>query len=206
MRTLILARHGEAASNAAGIVSGTPPGEGLTAEGREQAQLLASELARTRVGLGVATAFRRAQETLALALAGSDVPRMVMAQLNEIRFGAFDGGSLAAYREWAWSEEPDVRPPGEGESRAEVAARIADGLDTLLAREEAVILAVAHALPVRYVLDAADGSFPAARIDHVGHATLHRLETDAVKAAAETLRVWSEEPAFRDSPGSDLPV
>ena len=199
MRSLILARHGEAGSNTSGIVSGTPPGEGLTAEGTEQARLLASELAKTRVDLGVATAFRRAQETLALVLAEREVPRIVLSQLNEIRFGAFDGGSLEAYREWAWSEEPDVRPPGEGESRAEVAARIADGLDTLLSREEEVILAVSHALPVRYVLDAADGRFPAARIDHVGHAALYRLETDAVKAAAETLRVWSEKPAFRAS-------
>lgn len=198
MKALILARHGQAGSNAAGIVSGTPPGEGLTAEGREQACLLANELAGVRVHLGVATAFLRAQETLECALAGHDVPCIVLPQLNEIRFGAFDGGPLATYREWAWSEEPDVRPPGEGESRSEVAARIADGLDVLLAREEDVILSVGHALPVRYVLDAADGRFPAARIDHVEHATLHRLGADAVKDAAETLRVWAEAPAFRD--------
>jgi len=204
VKTLIFARHGQAGSNAAAIVSGTPPGEGLTAEGRDQARQLAKELAGSRVDLGVATELRRARETLEVALAGREVPRIVMPQLNEIRFGAFDGGALATYREWAWSEEPDVRPPGDGESRSEVAARIADGLDALLARREAVILAVGHALPVRYILDAADGRFPAARIDHVEHGTLHRLDADSVQAAAETLRVWSEEPAFRDVPGSGL--
>lgn len=198
MRTLILARHGEAGSNVAGIVSGTPPGDGLTAAGRHDAGLLGLTLARSRVDLGVATDFLRTQETLALALGDRDVPRMVIPQLNEIRFGAFDGGPLTAYRRWAWSEAPDVRPPGDGESRVEVAARVADGLDALLGRQEDAILAVSHALPVRYVLDAADGHFPAARIDHVEHATLYRLDARAAGRAAETLRAWSEAPVFRD--------
>jgi probable phosphoglycerate mutase len=198
VRTLVLARHGEAGSNAAGTVSGIPPGEGLTAEGREQARALSTALGGLRVDLGVATEFLRTQETLDLALARRDVPRLVLPKLNEIRFGAFDGGTLASYRQWAWSEEPDVRPPGGGESRAEVAARIADGLDVLAARAEDTILAVGHALPVRYVIDAADGRFPAARIDHVEHATLYSLGRDAVEVAAEALRAWSEEPTFRD--------
>jgi probable phosphoglycerate mutase len=198
VKTLILARHGEAVANAAGLVSGTPPGEALTDHGRAQARLLAEALTHTHVDLGVATEFLRTQETLALALAGRHVPRLVLRELNEIRFGAFDGGPLAAYRQWAWSEEPDVRPPGDGESRAEVAARVADGLAALLAREEDEVLTVGHALPLRYVFDAADGRFPAARIDHVEHAALHRLDRDAVERAAQAFRVWSDEPAYRD--------
>lgn len=198
MRGLLLARHGHAGSNDAGIVSGTPPGEGLTAEGKAQAGRLAEVISGLEIDLGVATELLRTQETLALALTGRDVPQIVVPQLNEIRFGAFDGGALSAYREWAWSEEPDVRPPGNGESRAEVAARVADALDLLLSRTEREILLVGHALPVRYVVDAADGRFPAARIEHVEHAAVHRLASEAVESAAETLRVWSEEPAFRD--------
>jgi probable phosphoglycerate mutase len=198
VRALILARHGEAGSNAEGLVSGVPPGEALTEKGRAQAELLARALTHTRVELGVATQFLRTRETLALALNGRDVPSLVVPELNEIRFGAFDGGPLAAYRQWAWSEEPDVRPPGDGESRAEVAARVAEGLDLLLAREEDEVLAVGHALPLRYVIDAADGRFPAARIEHLEHGALHRLDREAVERAAEALRVWANEPAFRD--------
>jgi len=199
VRTLILARHGEAVSNAAGVVSGTPPGEGLTATGVEQGQLLAVAASREPVDLGVATEFLRSQETLALALDGRDTPRIVLEELNEIRFGAFDGGLLADYRVWAWTEPPDVRPPGgAGESRAEVAARVADGLDALRARPEDTILAVGHALPVRYVLDAAQGRIPAARIEPVAHAALHRLDAGGVERAAETLRAWSHDPQFRD--------
>jgi probable phosphoglycerate mutase len=200
VKRLVLARHGEAASNVAGTVSGIPPGAGLTPMGREQARLLAVALERQRdrVDLGVATEFRRAQETLAIALDGRPVEQIVLPQLNEIRFGAFDGGSHEEYRVWAWTEEPDVHPPGNGESRAEVAARVASGLDVLLARPEETVLAVGHALPVRYVVDAADGRFPAAKIEPVAHATLYALDADAAERAAETLRVWSDEPAFRD--------
>jgi probable phosphoglycerate mutase len=198
VKRLILSRHGEAGSNAAGTVSGEPPGAELTALGRAQGRALGAALDGRPVDLGVATEFVRTRETLAIALEGRDVSRIVMPELNEIRFGAFDGGPLDTYRTWAWTEEPDVRPPGDGESRSEVAARVARGLDLLLARDEDVILVVSHALPVRYVLDAADGAFPAARIEHVEHATLYPLDPASVERAAETLRVWSEEPAFRD--------
>lgn len=196
MRTLILARHGEAVSNEAGVVSGTPPGEGLTAAGAEQARLLAAAAARERVDLGVATEFLRSRQTLDLALDGRDVPRIVLVELNEIRFGDFDGGLLSDYRVWAWTEPPDIRPPGAGESRAEVAARVAHGLDVLLARPEEAILAVGHALPVRYILDAAGGRVPAARIEPVAHAVLYRVDAAAAERAAETLRTWSQAPTF----------
>jgi broad specificity phosphatase PhoE len=200
VRSLILARHGEAASNEAGTVSGTPPGQGLTPAGIEQARLLAAAAARQSVDLGVTTEFLRAQQTLELALDGSAAPTMVLAELNEIRFGAFDGGPLAEYRVWAWTEPADVHPPGDGESRAEVAARVAGGLDVLLDRTEDTILAVAHALPVRYVLDAADGRVPTARIEPVAHAVLYRVDAAGVTRAAETLRAWSDDPVFRESP------
>ena len=200
MRTLFLARHAEAVSNTRGIVSGIPPGQGLTTTGRDEARALAAALARVAVDLGVVTEFLRTQETLALALDGRDVPRIVLPLLNEIRFGAFDGGPLPDYRRWAWSEEPDALPPGDGESRANVAARVADALDVLVARADETIFAVSHALPVRYILDAADGRFPAARIEPVEHGTIHRVTAANASRAAETLRVWAEDGEFRDSP------
>jgi probable phosphoglycerate mutase len=198
VKELILARHGEAESNTAHTVSGIPPGAGLTALGREQARALETALAGRHLDLGVSTEFERTQETLAIALGGRDVARVVLSHLNEIRFGDFDGGLLDVYRRWAWTEEPDVHPPGDGESRSEVAARVAEGLDLLLERDESTVFVVSHALPVRYVLDAADGTFPAARIEPVEHARLYTLDADAVERSAETLRVWALEPAFRD--------
>lgn len=200
MRELILVRHGRARSNDDGVVSGLPPGGELTPDGVREAKALAAALAGNGIDLGVTTELLRAQQTLALALVGRNVPRLVLPELNEIRFGAFEGGPLRAYREWAWTTEAADPCPGDGESRAEVARRIADGLDTLLARREAVILVVGHALPLRYVLDAADGTFPAARIEPVAHVSPYRLRRAQVATAAVALRTWAATPTFRSAP------
>ena len=92
------------------------------------------------------------------------MPLVVEPRLDEIGFGSFEGGSLAAYRAWAWKHEPEAACPGGGETRADAARRVAAGLAALLDRPERVILAVTHGLPLRYVLDAADGSFPGQRL------------------------------------------
>ena len=196
MRRLVLARHAHAAANAGDTVSSLPPGEGLSRRGREEALALRDALAAEPIELGVATELRRTQETLDLALGDRAAPRLVLPLLNEIRFGCFEGGPLDAYREWAWATEPQVACPGGGESRAEAAARYAAALETLLARGEETVLAVAHSLPIRYVLDAADGRFPSPRVVRVEHAVPFALDAGQVETAAATLRAWSEAPRF----------
>ena len=199
METLLLVRHAFAVSNrGGGVASCSPPGEGLTPEGVEQGRRLAETLATEDVHLGVSTELRRTQETLELALAGQEIPRLVLPDFNEIHFGSFDGGPLEEYRAWAWHERPDVLAPGAGESRAQGAARYAQGLRTLLARPEATILAVGHALMVRYVLDAVTGLVPAARMTPVEHAVLYRLSAADAGDAASLLESWSCAPRFRD--------
>jgi broad specificity phosphatase PhoE len=201
LRELLLVRHAHAASNVADAVSSAPPGEGLSDAGVEEALALREAIAYEPIDLGVATRLARTQQTLELALGDRDVPRIVLPGLDEIGFGAFDGGPLAEYRAWAWTHEPDAECPGGGESRVHAAERFARALDELLGRPEPVVLAVSHSLPIRYVLDASDGSFPSARIAHVPHAVPFRLDADAVERAAETLRVWATAPRFSDAEG-----
>jgi broad specificity phosphatase PhoE len=165
----------------------------LSETGVQEAAALGEALAAVEIELGVATRLVRTQETLELALGSRETARLVLPALDEIRFGAFEGGPLADYRAWAWSHEPQAECPGGGESRAEAAARIADALD--------VVLAVSHALPIRYVVDASDGVFPAARIGRVPHAVPFALEADALRLAAETLRAWAATPRFADATG-----
>lgn len=198
MRTLIVARHAEAGSNVDTRTSGRPPGEGLTPAGRRQAALLGEALAGRGVELAAATAFARTRETAGLALPGT--PLLVVPELDEIGFGRFEGGPLDAYRAWAWSAGPDEPCPGGGESRAAAAARFATGLELLLARAEDVILLVAHALPLRYLLDAADGLVPSAKVAPLGHAVPSTLRAEAVARAAATLAAWSRHPRFRTPP------
>jgi len=200
VETLLLVRHAFAGSNRDGIASCAVPGEGLTAEGREQAHRLRVQLEAEEIRLGVATELWRTQETLELTLRGRDLPSIVVPELNEIDFGGFDGGPLDAYRAWAASQPPTVQAPGGGESRAAAASRFARGVRVLGERREAVILTVGHALAIRYVLDAAAGLPPAARMAPVEHAAPHRLDADEAAAAARLLEEWSRAPVFRSLP------
>ena len=198
--TLILARHAHAASNAGDTINGIPPGEGLSPQGAEEAVALGAMLATEPIELGVSSRLRRSADTLTLALAGRSVPVIVEPRLDEIGFGSFEGGSLAAYRAWAWQHPPEAVCPGGGETRADAARRIAAGLAALLDRPERMILAVTHGLPLRYVIDAADGSFPGQRLESVPHAAPFRFDRAQVERAAATLAEWAAAPWFADTP------
>jgi broad specificity phosphatase PhoE len=198
MERLILVRHALSGSNRDGLASCTFPGDGLTPEGREQALALRGVLDGTGIDLGVATDFARTRETLELALGDRDVARIVVPELNEIHFGRFDGAPLDEYRAWAATELPSTLAPGGGESRAAAAARFASGIQRLLERPERTALVVAHALVVRYVLDAAEGLVPAARMSPVEHARPFPVGAAAARDAASLLAEWSRDPRFRD--------
>lgn len=200
MNTLILVRHAHAESNVGDIVNAVPPGAGLSAAGIEEAHALARLLALETIDLGVSSRLVRAQETLALALADRALPLVSEPLLDEIGFGSFEGGPLVVYRTWAWEHEPDTVCPGGGESRASAAVRLAEGLAALLGRPEETVLAVSHGLPVRYVLDAAEGGVPARRVEHVPHASPYRLGRESVELAAQTLRAWAAAPRFAGTP------
>jgi alpha-ribazole phosphatase len=198
VQTLLLARHGFAGSNRDDVASCAIPGEGLTPEGVQQARALGALLVETKLALAAATELSRTQETLLLALEGRDVPTVLVPELNEIDFGSFDGGALETYRAWAAAHSPSIRAPGGGESRADAAARFARGLRVLLAREEDEILVVGHALALRYIVDAAAGLVPAARMSPVPHAQPFELAREDVVRAAELLEIWSDSPRFRE--------
>lgn len=206
MQTLILARHGESEASVAGMLNGDPAGGvALTAAGREQARLLGEALGGTRIDLCVVTEHRRTQETAEIALAarGADprdpMPLLVLPALTEVRFGAWEGRSLAEYRTWALAAGPAEPCPGGGESRAEIAARLAEGFASLVARPEAAVLCVGHSLSLRYLLDAAVGLIPAPRAESVPYAEAIALAADAVVVGATLLAAWAERPVWRSA-------
>jgi len=193
----ILARHGESERSVEGLTNGDPAaGVGLTATGREEARRLGVELGHDPIDLCVTSEFERAQETAELALEGRNVPRLVLADFNDIRFGEFEGRLLTDYRAWAHSHGPTDVCPGGGESRAQTVARYVDGYRTILARPEATILLVAHGLPVRYVLDALERRDPAAKVAQVPYAEPFRLMKAELELAVERLDAWLRDPAW----------
>ncbi|MEP6639996.1 MAG: histidine phosphatase family protein, partial [Chloroflexota bacterium] len=138
----------------------------------------------------------RAQETADLALADRDVPLVVLGELNDIRFGDYEGLELADYRAWAHAHGPEEPAPGGGDSRAETVRRYVRGYCTVLARPEETILVVAHGLPVRYVLDALGGRSPAASVEQVPYAQPFRVDAADLSAAVERLAEWAAAPAW----------
>jgi broad specificity phosphatase PhoE len=197
MERAILARHGESEVGLAGLVSGDPAEpRGLTEAGREQARRLGELLAAEPIDLCVTSEFARVHETADLALAGRDVPRLVVPELNDIRFGEFEGRSFDEYRVWAGAHLPTEACPGGGESRGEAAARFAGGFRIVLARPERTILVVAHGLPIRYVLLALHRLDPTPIVEQVGLAEPHPLGRDELELAVGRLERWAAAPAW----------
>ena len=198
MRRAILARHGETALSALERTNGDPAVAcALTEAGRKQARELGRALAGERIDLCVTSEFERTRETADLALEGRDVPRLVLQQLNDIRFGEFEGRALADYRAWAHDHSPLDPAPGGGESRAQTVSRYAEAYRTILERPEDTILVVAHGLPVRYVLEALEGHTPVPVVLQVPYATPFRVDAAALADAVELLEQWAAAPAWR---------
>ena len=197
MERAILARHGESEVLLAGLLSGDP-GEprGLTPRGREQARRLGELLASEPIELCVTSEFVRVRETADLALEGRDVPRLVVPELNDIRYGGFEGGSFDDYLVWAGAGLPSDACPGGGESRAEVAARYVRGFRIVLARPERTVLVVTHGLAIRYVLLALDELDPTPIVEQVGLAEPHPLSREELERAVERLDRWAAAPAW----------
>jgi 2,3-bisphosphoglycerate-dependent phosphoglycerate mutase len=197
MERALLTRHAESKASVEGLTNGDPRRVvELTALGREQARTLGDRLADEAIDLCVVTEFRRTQETADIALEGRHVPRLVLAGLNDIRFGEYEGGPLADYRVWARAHGPEDAVPGGGESRAETVARYAEAFHELLERTERSILVVAHSLPIRYALDAAEDGAPQPATEQVPYAQPLPLSADELRRAARLLQQWAAAPSW----------
>ena len=197
MVTAILVRHGESNVSVRGVVNGDPRiAVELTPEGAEQARRLGERLAGEPLDLCVVSEFPRTRQTAEIALESRPVRIEVWPELNDPRYGNFEGGALDRYREWAWGHGSIDEAPGGGESRQAIVARYAVGLRRLVERPERTVVAVAHSLPIAYVLAAARGEDPGPRVDLVEYARPYRLTEDDLRAAVERLEAWCAEPTW----------
>ena len=153
-------------------------------------------LAGDEIDLCVTTEFPRTVETAELALDGRTVPRIAIAELNDPRYGSFEGGPLADYRAWAGASTSSDEPPGDGESRVALVERYARGYRQVLERPERVVLVVGHSLPTAYVLEALEGRDPAPIVPLVEYAQPHRLAAGALAGAVARLEGWARAPTW----------
>jgi broad specificity phosphatase PhoE len=197
MESLILARHGESIFSERGLVNGevTIPGP-LTSNGEEEARALGGEIADDPIGLCVTTEFERTRQTAELALAGRDVPRLVVRELNDPLYGRYEGGVLETYRSWAGAAASADPVPGGGESRRHIIERYTRGFRIVLARVEQCALLVAHSLPIAYALAARDEILPGRRVPLVEHARPYRFAADELDRAVTLLEGWCAAPTW----------
>jgi probable phosphoglycerate mutase len=188
MDEVVLARHGESESSAAGIVGGDSP---LTATGREQARRLGDQLAGFPAKVALCSAARRARETAEIALEGRGIPVETLHDLGDVRFGDFDGRPLTEYRDWISAHAPTKAVPG-GESRAETLARFASAFRDVLARPERHVMVVAHGLTIRALLD----ERPRPVVAGAPYGDAARLSRAQLRAAVERLERWCKSPSW----------
>ena len=192
MERLIVARHAESVYSARGLLNGDPSRRcPLTATGRRQALRLGELLRDEQIDLCVTSAFERTRETADLALAERQVPRLVVAELNDHAAGEFEGRAIADYLAWAHAASSDDPVPGASESRREAVRRFARGYRLVLERSEPTVLAVLHSLPISYL-----ASGPLQRLPLLAYAEPVSVTAVELLAAVERLERWAARPTW----------
>jgi probable phosphoglycerate mutase len=139
--TLHLVRHGESGWNARGLVQGQTYDVPLTARGREQALLVARQVAILGPTYVVTSDLLRAVQTTAAIERATGLVADEDTRLRERSYGEDEGrpcGEVPALG------DPDLVSPG-GESFADVVTRVRGWLtDLRRARPDDVVVAVTH--------------------------------------------------------------
>jgi broad specificity phosphatase PhoE len=184
MELYVLARHGESTLNFENRINGDPSVPvSLTEKGRDEARLLGRQIAHLRLDVCICTRFGRTRETAEIALEGRDVATEVEPLLDDIDVGELEGLTIEDYRAWKRRHARGDPFPG-GESLDAAALRYAQAFRRLLERPETSFLVVTHEIPVRYAINAADGSDDLDGPAHqLANATPYLFDEDALRRA-----------------------
>ncbi len=147
---LYLVRHGETASNAAGLWQGRHGNDPLNERGRAQSLAAAEALADSAASALYASDLRRAAETAGFIGARLGLPVQIHPGLREYGFGDLEGATTAeALARWKtllrlWRTDPSAKPPG-GESAIEFTLRVGAALQEIVDRhQDESVIVVAH--------------------------------------------------------------
>jgi broad specificity phosphatase PhoE len=174
---LLLARHGQTADNADGLILGRrdPP---LSALGREQARALGAAAREAGIAIVWSSPLRRASDTAEIVSSATRAPVSVLATLAESDRGDWEGRSVAELRRCepalfaAFEAAADGFAFPGGESLAAQVARTKVALDRVAHGPQPALI-VAHVGTIRAAL-LAIGRRPPPEAE-VPHATIERL-------------------------------
>jgi len=184
----IITRHGESTLNLENRINGDPDVPvALTEKGRKEAALLGQQIRHVPMELCIHTRFSRTRETASIALEGTTVPFEVEPLLDDVDVGELEGETLEEYRAWKRARTRRDPFPG-GESLDDAARRYAQAFRKLVQRPETSILVVAHEIPLRYAINAADGSDDLDGPAHqLANAAPYLFDRDALSRAVERI-------------------
>jgi broad specificity phosphatase PhoE len=174
---LLLARHGQTADNAGGLILGRrdPP---LSELGNAQARALAAAAREARIASLWTSPLRRAAATAAIVSEATGAPVSVLDDLAESERGSWEGRPLAELRRTeperfaAFEAASDGFAFPGGESLADQVVRTRDALDRVAAGPQPALV-VAHVGTIRAAMLAL-GLRPPAEAD-VAHAQIIEL-------------------------------
>ena len=189
MRLFVFSRHAQSTLNRENRVNGDPMIEvPLTEKGRQEARLLGQQLAHLTLDVCIHSRFGRTRETAAIALGTRGVPQETEPLLDDIDIGELEGRTIDDYRAWKLQHTRADPFPG-GESLDDAARRYADAFERLLERPETSILVVTHEIPLRYAINAADGSDDLDGPTHqLANATPYLFDEGALRRAVDGIR------------------
>ena len=197
MERVILTRHAESVFNVRGVLNGDPsiPG-GLTEEGRAQGRRLGERLVNERIDLCVTTEFERTRETADIALAGRNVPRAIVPDLNDPPAGDLEQRPYAELARWREVNGPDIPIPGLVRTERDYFETVERGFRRLVERPEPTVLAVLHGYVVTWILSCAGATMSGGYAEEFVLTAPELL--DALDAAAgDVFRHWSWETSGR---------
>jgi broad specificity phosphatase PhoE len=160
LRRILLVRHGETEGESSIRFYGSTDVD-LSAEGLEQVARAARQLSGEPIDLVVASPLRRSWR--AAWIVGGGAPVHLERDFREVDFGRWEGLTGAEiqardpilYEDWQSGSGGYAYP--EGESREELRARVARGLERLLAADVYSALVVIHKGVIRVIVEQLTG-------------------------------------------------
>ena len=147
---LFLVRHGETASNAAGLWQGKHGDDPLNERGRAQSLAAAEALRDSAASALYASDLRRAAETARIIGSRLGLQLQTHAGLREYDFGDLEGATTTeGSAKWKallghWRTDPSAKPAG-GESAIEFTLRVGAALQEIIDRHQSEnVIVVAH--------------------------------------------------------------
>lgn len=173
-KTLYIYRHGETDLNRHGIVQGSGVDAGLNERGKKQARAFYDHYKDVGFEIVLTSALRRTHETVAPFLEAG-FPWEEFPDINEVCWGEHEGKKstpemVQEYKQvlQRW-ESGDLRAAlGEGESAAEMSARLIRFTEWLKARPEKKLLICSHGRAMRCLLCILKGD-PPSKMDQFEH-------------------------------------